>query len=65
MTNLYEMSKVQHINGLWCVMILSAATGKWICQGEWSTKEQADNDRLNWLGQNLVNDYIASRKLTN
>jgi len=49
MTNIHEISKVEYIHGLWCVMILSASNGHWICQGEWNTKEEATTDRQNWL----------------
>lgn len=49
MSNLYEISKVENINNLWVVKILSAATGQWIVQGEWTTKQEAETDRQNWL----------------
>ena len=49
MATVHEMSKIENINGLWVVMILSAATGQWIAQGEWATRQEAESDRLNWL----------------
>jgi len=49
MNNLREISKVANINGIWTVQILSAATGQWIVQGEWTTKQEAESDRQNWL----------------
>ena len=49
MATIHEISKVKNINSLWVVMILSAATGQWIVQGEWNTKAQAEADRKNWL----------------
>lgn len=44
-----ELSKVTFYNGFWCVFILSAATGKWIVQGEHRNREAAEQDRRDWL----------------
>jgi len=49
MTNIKELSKIENINGIWTVQILSAAIGQWIVQGEWTTKQEAETDRQNWL----------------
>lgn len=48
MTTINEISKVEHINGFWCVLILSAATGRWIVQGEHRNEAAARRDLLNW-----------------
>lgn len=45
----HEMSKVEFYNGLWCVFILSATTGRWIVQGEHHSHKAAEQDRTNWL----------------
>ncbi len=47
--NVKELTKVKEKNGKWYVMVLSAATGKWIPQGEWNTEREAEQDRKNWL----------------
>lgn len=50
MNNIKELSRVRQSQetGLWIVEILSPVSG-WICQGEWATEEQANQDRLNWI----------------
>ena len=47
--NVRELSRVRLLNGYWVVEILSAATGRWIVQGEWHTQAEAERDRRNWL----------------
>ncbi len=47
--NIREISRVREYNGYWIVEILSGATGRWIVQGEWITKEAAELDRKNWI----------------
>lgn len=49
MSNIREITKVEFVNGYWTVQILSAATGRWIIQGEWATEAEAQADRRNWL----------------
>jgi hypothetical protein len=49
MNNIKEITKVELQNGLWCVMVLSPVIGVgFICQGEWSTEEEANKDLRNW-----------------
>jgi hypothetical protein len=47
MNNVSEISKVEFNaeTGFYQLMILSAAIGKWICQGEYTSKKQAEIDR--------------------
>ncbi len=49
MTQVYEISRVRQEGKYWIVEILSGATGRWICQGEWLTKQAAEADRKNWM----------------
>ncbi len=49
MTQVHELSRVRYYNGYWIVEILSAATGRWIIQGEWRCRETAEQDRKNWM----------------
>lgn len=49
MTNVCEISRVRQEGKFWVVEILSGATGRWIVQGEWTTKEAAESDRKNWM----------------
>jgi hypothetical protein len=44
-----EPMRVRRFNGLWVVELLSAATNRWIIQGEHLTKEAAEADRKSWL----------------
>ena len=46
--SVHEMSKVEQRGRYWVVLILSAAIGKWIVQGEWLTKQEAEADLINW-----------------
>lgn len=48
-TTIREISRVRQDGRFWVVEILSAATGRWICQGEWTTREAAERDRRNWM----------------
>ena len=53
MATVVEMSKIETRTGIdgrryWCVMIKSAATGRWIVQGEYLTEDAAKNDLRNW-----------------
>jgi hypothetical protein len=48
MTKITEMSKIEQVNGFWCVLILSAATGRWIVQGEHTNRDAALRDLRNW-----------------
>ena len=49
MTKIIEISRTRQINHIWVVEIMSAAIGKWIIQGEHSTKAAAEADRKNWM----------------
>lgn len=49
MTTIHEISRVRQDGHYWVVEILSAATGRWIVQGEWTTKQAAETDRKNWM----------------
>lgn len=49
MATVKEISRVRFESGFWLVQILSAATGRWITQGEWRSKAAADADRKNWM----------------
>ncbi len=44
-----ELSRVRQAGRYWLVEILSAATGRWIIQGEWLTQSAAEQDRKNWM----------------
>lgn len=41
--------------GLWVVEVMSPIVKTWIVQGEWKTKQEADADRKNWVGQAFQN----------
>lgn len=49
MAHIIEISRTRQINTIWVVEIMSAAIGKWIIQGEHSTKAAAEADRKNWM----------------
>ena len=44
-----EISRVRRANGVWFVEILSALNGRWIIQGKWKTKPEAEDVRQNWI----------------
>ena len=45
---IHQMTRVRQIDHLWVVEVRSPVHGRWIVQGEWLTKRQADADRLNF-----------------
>lgn len=49
MSSIHEISRVRQVEGFYVVEILSAATGRWIIQGEHRSKQAADADRKNWM----------------
>jgi paraquat-inducible protein B len=49
MASIIEISRTRQISNIWVVEIMSAAIGKWIVQGEHSTKAAAESDRKNWM----------------
>jgi hypothetical protein len=44
-----EPMRVRWETGFWVVELLSAATNRWIVQGEHLTKDAAEADRKSWL----------------
>lgn len=43
-----EMSRIRQVGNLWIVEIMSAAIGRWIVQGEHTTRQAAELDLKNW-----------------
>jgi hypothetical protein len=50
MAKINELTRIEQDmpTGLYCVKLLSAATGAWIVVGEWPSLEQAQADQRAW-----------------